>query len=111
MSRASRLSGKRWNRIEDAIVERAMRVYGPDGILEEKLLMDGFPPFHEPLSERDQYYNLLGLRSANSDLYWNDPKAVQTFARLAQRFGPPPAPGGGVPSYPTGVYPPGAPIV
>lgn len=94
--REGKLSGRRFNRIRDAIVsnfnERVQ--FYVDAMLE-----DGYPPFHDPLSPREQYDRLVSWRQAGDPRFWRSQGAQAALAQLAAEFGPPPpivppAPGG-----------------
>lgn len=57
--------------------------------LTDNLLGDGYPPFTQPLGEREQFDLLNAWRMAGDPRYWNDQAAQQAFARLAVKFQPP----------------------
>ena len=82
-----RISGERWNKLVESIMERyETRVE----YLAEALMEDGYPPFHEPLSEREQYEQLIAMRDSNDPEFWGNPEAVTELAKLSARFGHPP---------------------
>lgn len=85
----AKLAGKRFNEIQADIVQSAIRSYN---MLVEDLTAGGYPYGVTPLKERDLYERLIALRNANAPEYWEDPTAQAMLARLAERFGPPPAP-------------------
>lgn len=99
MTREGPVSGRRWNRITDSGVRYFQEAFASSY---EALLADGFPPFHEPNSPLRQFQILSAARAAGDPLYWDDPQAQQTYARLAIRFADP------GPALPTqSVYPGG----
>ena len=84
--RNDRLGGERWNRLLDEIVQR----YGDQKKrLGEALMTDGYPPFTQPVSPREQYQKLLAMQASGDPAYWNDPAAQAALAKLAARYGPP----------------------
>jgi len=84
-----RMSASVWNAREDRIVERALEIIE---FLQEGMLADGYPPFHEPRSERDEYDELAALKAAGHPSFWQSPEAQARFLELMARYGPPPAP-------------------
>lgn len=99
MEREGRLSGKRYNRIRDALVERY--IHWRDFFV-ESLMEDGYPPFHDPISPREQYDKLVAWRAAGDPRFWHNPGAAEALSVLSLEFGPPPPlqppqPGGPLP--------------
>lgn len=89
MSKDGRISGPRWNSIVDSIVESYEELVEN---LIEALTADGYPPFTEPLSEREQYHQLIAMRDSGDPKFWNDPSAIKALARFSRRYGNPPTP-------------------
>lgn len=89
MQTGGRLGGKFWNEVQDAIRSRfeEMRDF-----YRAELLVDGFPPFTEPVDERREYEKLVALRMIPNSPFWQSPAAQQRLEQLAAKFGPPPAP-------------------
>lgn len=78
-----------WNQLEDDLIRdfREMREF----FLRE-LMTDGHPPFTDWNDERREYDQLVALRMIPGSAYWNDPAAPGRLAKLAEKYGPPPAP-------------------
>ena len=87
----ARLSGERWNRLRDRIIERYDELVE---MLVERYMVDGFPPFTVPLTPVEQYQKLLAMRGANDPAYTENPQAQAALAKLELRFGQAPALGG-----------------
>lgn len=81
------LSGPRWNMLRDEIVAwyRQMVDY-----YVERLIEDGYPPFTEPRSEREQYDTLVAWYMAGDPRFWDDPQANAALSQLEMRYGPRP---------------------
>jgi len=85
--REGRVSGKRYNRIVALAVER----YGEwVEYFTSLMLEDGFPPFHVPLSPREQYERLVAWRAAGDPRFWTDAEAQAALGELSMQFGAPP---------------------
>lgn len=54
---------------------------------EEKVLVDGHPPFTEKRSPIDQYQTLLSWQATGDPRFYGDPAAQREFVRLAARYG------------------------
>ncbi|MCR4341352.1 MAG: hypothetical protein NUW01_15850 [Gemmatimonadaceae bacterium] len=85
--REGKLSGGRFNRIRDALVGR---YYNRVDFFVDGLLEDGYPPFHDPLSPREQYDRLVSWRQAGDPRFWRSAAAQAALAQLAAEMGPPP---------------------
>lgn len=84
---SGRASGKRWNMIRDTIMERYERRVE---FFMELLTEDGFPPFTEPLTERQQYDKLVAWYLAGDERFWKNPDAEAALQMFEARFGPRP---------------------
>ncbi|MFW6031377.1 MAG: hypothetical protein ACOC9T_02195 [Myxococcota bacterium] len=86
MSGTGRLRAKRWNKLEDEIIERYFK---KRQLLIDALMEDGYPPFTEPASEREQYQRLIAMRNTGDPAFWNNPQAIKDLERLSARYGDP----------------------
>jgi hypothetical protein len=84
-----RISGKRWNSLVDAMVERYRDLVD---VLVDALMADNYPPFSAPVPEREQYARLIAMRDSMHPDFWNNPQAFKDLARLSRRYGNPQAP-------------------
>lgn len=84
MREIGRVSGERFNRIVEGIVKS---FWEREQFFEKLLLEDGYPPFHEPMTELQQYEALLAWRAAGDPRYWHDAEAQAALAELEPRFG------------------------
>lgn len=77
------LSGGFWNQTEDDAVDEYDDLVD---LLVKDLLASGYAPFTEPADEREQLSSLQALRLARSSLYYDNPRAIATLARLERKF-------------------------
>lgn len=78
--------GAFWNEVVD---ESVGEYGGLVDFLVGILMQSGFPPFTEPMSDREQFDLLNAWRMAGDPRFGNDPKAQADWQRLAQRFAAP----------------------
>ena len=83
----SLLSAKVIREVHDHCKERLRDIHSDLG---NSLMQDGVPPMHQLMSERQQWEKLAGMRAMNDPRFWTDPRAMQDWEKLAQRFGNPP---------------------
>lgn len=99
MSTGSPADGAFWNEVVDECIAR----YDAQvRFLVDNLMESGYPPFTEPMSDREQYDLLTAWRMAGDPRFANDPKAQAEWQRLGQRFATP---------SPYGVAPAMAPVM
>lgn len=81
------ISGARWNMLVDEIAgwfEEQVQFYV------EMLTEDGYPPFTQPLGEREQYERLVAWYMSGDQRFWDNPGANDALTALEARFGPRP---------------------
>lgn len=79
------LSGQFWNQVSDTIYERHQERVAQ---LVDMFLADGYPPFHQPLTPREEMQQLQMLRASDSGYYWDSDTAKTRLAQLEARYGP-----------------------
>lgn len=84
MARGGALSGKFWNKVSDDIYEWYTELVDQ---LVDDFMADGFPPFSQPLGDRERLARLQALRLSQSAYYWQSPEAQRELARLEMRYG------------------------
>lgn len=95
----NRLSGERWNNFTDAGIKRW---FDRRDQLMDAIMADGYPPFSEPRTERDQFMTLLAWKQAGDMRFVGNPQAQAEFQRLAGKYQTGPGYPLGAPTFPTG---------
>lgn len=80
-----RISGERFNRLQEEILKRYREMRDT---FKDELMVSGYPPFHDPLSPREQYDKLSAMALAGDPRFLSDPEAQAALQKLEMRFGP-----------------------
>ena len=80
------LGAKKWNKVVDVMVDEYQAQVRE---FMRHLLIDGYPPFTEPVSQEEQYKTLVEMRDAGHPAFWQNAEAQAALDNLSQQFGEP----------------------